>query len=344
MKYLLSILLISTTYTLAAQNDSSYIQKFEDYMLIKTGATYRGLDLTLSPRINGITQFLEPLWYRPSVRNSVSVGVNFKGLAISFGFKLAQHPLIRDRQGESKYFDLQVHSFGKKLGYDIYYQEYQGYFIEDISNLINNIITGQALQRRDDIRLQNFSVNVFYTFNGDKFSYRAAFVHDEKQNKNGGSFIINGSLGYFNAKADSSFTTNNIGINFRPEAAFNQNTFYTFAITPGYAHTFIVKKHFYISASASGLVGLQYHEGQAQNNNTQVGLNYFLKGIARASVGYHTQKWVIGASAMLDLQAMNTEFVQYRTNNLEISAFLAHRFKVKWMAGKKSFFGGKKKN
>ncbi|NJL13100.1 MAG: hypothetical protein HC913_08955 [Microscillaceae bacterium] len=40
---------------------------------------------------------------------------------------------------------------------------------------------------------------------------------------------------------------------------------------------------------------------------------------------------------------MNTKYVQFRSNNLDISFFVAHRLKTRWMAGKTTFFGFLKK-
>lgn len=52
-------------------------------------------------------------------------------------------------------------SLTKKLTYDVYYQDYQGYFIENIKNRF----AGIALEQRDDIRLKNIAANVSYVFN-----------------------------------------------------------------------------------------------------------------------------------------------------------------------------------
>jgi hypothetical protein len=341
MKHLFILTLFFSTFSIYAQ--SGYVEPFKDHFFISAGVTNRSLNVVLSPRLNGITQFLRPIWYRPSVQNSIGIGVSFKDVGVSFGFKLSQNAIIKDREGVSKYFDLQVHSYGKRLGYDVYYQNYQGYFIENFNNLVNNFITRKQSEiRRDDITLQNFSANVFYISNPERFSYKAAFIHDERQIKSAGSFILTASLGYFKAKGDSSFIPPDNKVDFNPNGLFSENNFYTFAVSPGYAYTLVSRKGIYISLGVSGLVGLQYHEGQGQDL-FEAGINYFLKGLARGSVGYDNRKWVIGASATTDIQGMNTKFVQYRTNNLGISLFLMYRIKTKWMEGKKSIFEKRKK-
>ncbi len=341
MRYLLLLFILLFPFALTAQEN--YTETFEDCFLVKVGMTNRSLNFTINPRSNGITQFLKPIVYRPSVRGSLGLGVQFKDLAIGLSFKLTQRPVIRNSQSESKYFDLTVHSYGKKLGYDIYYQDYEGYFIENLDNLLNNFFGGDNLQRRDDIRLRNVSANVFYVFNPEKFSYRAAFTHDERQIKSAGSFILTGSLGYFAARGDSSFIPPDTDIAFDSRAYFRSNDFYTLSVTPGYAYTLLLgKKGLYLSAGVSGLIGLQYHEGRTEQFSSS-GFNYFLKGLAKASGGYNGKKWIVALSLLTDIQGMNTEFVQYRTNNLEASLFVGYRIQTKWMQGRKSFFEKKKK-
>ncbi|MDX1903640.1 MAG: DUF4421 family protein [Thermonemataceae bacterium] len=339
--YLILYIFLQMLFSTELLAQGEYIQTFTDHFLVKVGANNRSLDLTLSPRVRGITQFDKLLWYRPSVQNTIGVGVSFKDIGLSYSFKLAQRPATRSAQGNSKYFDMQLHSLGRKYGYDIYYQNYQGYYIVDLKNIVNNFINGVAFERRDDLRLQNISANFFYVFNSEKFSYRAAFVLDEKQLKNAGSFILTSSLGHFRASADSSFIPDSNALGFDNEAFFKQSDFYTFSATPGYAYTFVSRKGFYLSLSASGLIGIQYNENRAENSFDS-GVGYFLKGIGRGAVGYNHKNWILGVTASADIQGMNTRYVQYRTNNLDILAFVAYRIKTKWMEGQKSVFERKK--
>lgn len=320
--------------------DTLYVKTFDNYFTIKTGLAYRALNFTLSPRVNGITQFLKPIWYRPIVRSSLSIDVAFKDLSIGWSFGLAQNRLFSDKQTESKYLDFQLHSsLSKKLNYDLYYQNYQGYFIENLNNRLN----GEALVQRDDIKLKNIAANVTYIFNGDRFSYNAAFSQSKKQLKNAGSLILTSSLGYFQARGDSSFIPTNTPLPFEPQAFVNNVSFYTLSASPGYAYTLLIgKKGWQISASASALIGLQYNENLGNNSN-QADFNYYLKGLARAFVGYHGTTWVVGVSGLTDIQGFNTKYVQYRTNNLNLTFFCIYKIKSKWMEGKKSFFEKKKK-
>ncbi len=342
MKNLVFLLCIWTASPLLAQKDSSYIETFDDYLVVKASVHNSTLNFALSPRVNGLTQYLKPFWYRPGVQNIVGVGASFKGLSLNLSFKLRQNRMIRNRQGESDYFNFQIHSYGHKFGYDIYYQKYKGYFISNFDNFFTDFFAGDPLQRRDDLTLRNLSTNVYYIFNPEKFSSRSSFVLDERQVRSGGSFILMGSLGYFRASADSSIVPPDNDLNFRSEAFFNATGFYTLSASPGYAFTIVLPKGFYFSVGASGMVGMQYFEGEGENLSDQ-GFNYFLKGVGKSSLGYNKEKWVVGVSLCADIQGMNTRHVQFRTNNLDIGFFVAHRIKTNWLKGKKSVFDFLKK-
>jgi hypothetical protein len=336
-------------YFLRAQSDSLAVKenflKYSDHILIKTSLNNRSLNFNLSPRINGITQFRQRLWYRPSVLNSLGISIAFKDFGISYSFKVAQNPLIASRQGKSDYTNLQLSSFGKKIGYDVFYQDYKGYFISNlditsVKNLFNSIKTltsGDTLLRRDDMQFQNYQANIYYASNSNKFSYRSAFVFDERQLTSGGSFIVNGALGYTLAQADSSIIPSDDKIGFNPRAYYKRMSFYSLAITPGYAYSLIFPSGLYATISASALTGLFYYSAFTETSKND-GLSYFLKGIGRLSAGYHTDKWIVGIAASGDLQGFNTKYVQFRTSVIDLSLFVAYRIKTRLMEGKTSIF------
>ena len=327
----------------SAQSTDEYIYSYHDYFLLKTYLNNRSLNFRLSSRKPQGSDN-ETLLYKPEVQNTLGFNLHFKHVGVGARFKLSEHPNAKPRRDgslpppkdQSEYFDLQVHSFGKKIGFDAYFQKNRGYFITDGDDIFNSSQNGVRLPRRDDLRLQNLSVNVFYNFNSDKFSYRAAYIHDEKQLKSAGAFILTGSLGYFKAKADSSFIPPNSKFGFQPESFYDQTDFYTVAITPGYAHTFVLFKNMYLSGSLSGLVGLQYYEASAKNGYDE-GFDHYFKGILRASAGYSTNRWVFGAVFSSDVQNLNTDFIRYRTINLDTSIFIAYRIKTNILKGYHSF-------
>lgn len=337
------------TQTVKCQTE--YIESYEDYILVRTGITNRSLNLNLSPRENGLTKYLERLWYRPNVSSTLGLGVRFKGFGISYAFEIIDDPLIGGLTNKSKYTDIRINSLGRKVGYDINYQDYQGFFrsnfdINGLGNLfksIKNLGSQDSVFTKDDLRIRNYSANVYYVFKPEKFSYRTAFIFDERQLKSGGSFLVNGSINLTKISTDSIIVPNNIEIDFHPSALYSNVNFYTLSIAPGYAYNFIYKEKFYTSLGVSAMAGLAFFEGERDNSNSRF-FRPSLNGVARLSLGYHGPLCIIGASFTGDFKAVNLPSVQFRTSVLELSFFVAYRIHTNWMKGKKSFFEfGKRK-
>lgn len=324
-----------------AQEKNNF-ETYDDYILLKTNINNQTLHLELSPRTNGITQYLQRIWYSPTVQNALGVGAKFKNISLSYSFKLSQTNLVKNTLGTSNYSDIQMHSFGKRLGYDVYYQKFEGFYIANLENLFNSIQTGSSFPRRDDLNLQNIAANVFFVFSPGKFSYAAAFGQEVTQLKSGGSFLINTSFGYSRATANLGFIPPDTDLDFAAEAFFNDAWFLTAVISPGYAYTYVHRSGIYGSIGVTPGIGIAYQEafGEAP---TETGVNYFLKGIGRSAIGFNNEKWTFGASLTSDIQAMNLKNIQFRTNNLNMGVFIGYRIKTKFMAGKKSIFDFSKK-
>ncbi len=340
MKRILFLILLSIFTKSTFAQDSLYYKTFNDYITFKLNHTYRGLSFLLSPRKDGLTQYSKAIWYRPNVRSIMGMEVAFKDISIGWSFRLAQNAIFNPGENESEYSDFQLHYIGKKMIYDLYYQNFQGYFIDNSEKVFISDFLKQnevVQQQRDDIKLRNVLANVTYLFNSDEFSYNAAFTHKQKQLKSAGSFIITGSLGYVKIKGDSSHIPNYTTINFSRDAYINNIEFYLLSVVPGYAYTLLLgNKGFQVSGSVSGFTGLQINQAVNRDN-----LGFFIKGNARAYLGYHGQVWVCGISGLTDIQAFNTQHVQYRTNNLSATIFLVYKLKTKWMKGRNSFYSDK---
>ncbi len=327
--------------TLPDSPRAQYIKEYNDHVLVQAGLSNRSLNLFLFPRENGLTQFLEPVLYRPSVQNTISIGASFKGFGLGFGFKLNQNPLIGAQQGESDYMDFRVVSYGRKIGYDFYFQQYTGYFINNLNDFFEVGLSGTTRRRRDDIRLKNYSANVYLIARPERFSYRAAFVHDERQLQSAGSLLLTASLGYFSASGDSPLVPEDTDIDFDTNSLYSDTRFYTFSLIPGYAYTLVSPKRYYANLGASGLAGIHYFEATSERLDDR-GVNYFLKGILRASAGFSNDTWAVRVAGSTDIQGLNTRNIQFQTHNLDLSLLVAYRFPTNWLKGKKSLISLKK--
>jgi Domain of unknown function (DUF4421) len=316
--------------TIFAQDD--HIKSYEDDIIAKTFVNSRNLGIRLSPK--GERRHIS---YLPNVIGTIGVGAVFKRVAVNVGFRLAeespQNLRRQQERGSSRYFDLQINRFGRKLGFDIHYQDYNGYYMSNPDQVYPNW-NASIFPHRPDLDLFNFSTNIYYIFNNEKFSYRASHVHDEQQKRSAGSFILTGSFTYSELFADSSLVPLALSADYGP--GFSQGVFYSVALVPGYAHTFVLGK-FYFNLSGSASLGIQRQRYHLSDEPFKRGVAPLAKFIGRTALGYNGDKFFSGITFYLDTQTVRMDRIMYGTNITSATLLFGYRFQTKLWKGKKLF-------
>lgn len=235
------------------------------------------------------TERAEEYLYMPNTTLNMGVGATYNNLTLNlaygFGF------LNPDKgQGETKYLDAQAHIYPQKMVIDLFLQLYKGYHLLPEGLAAN---TGENYLTRPDMKIQKIGANVQYVFNHGKFSYRAAFLQNEWQKKSAGTFLLGAEMYGGLAHEESNF----IPPNLIDDPAKNFKTIRFFELGPnvGYAYTLVIRKHFFVTASAAANLGVGYstHHGEmGRHTQWAVNPNYFLRGFA----GYNSEKWSLNVN------------------------------------------------
>jgi Domain of unknown function (DUF4421) len=327
-----TLVLIFISVQVSAQDTTAkgdpYITKYDDHFLIKTFITNRQLNFTI-----GSPQRGSAVVYSPNVSALFGFGVVFKRLSLNFTFKLAQSEEVKTQKGQNQYLSLQLHSYGRRFFYDVYYQDYKGYYITN-PNQVFNQWDSKILPQRPDIKILNIGTEVSYILNSKRFSYRADFVLDEKQNHSAGSPIFSASVYYLNIRADSSLIPFGSNIRIPESSYFRKGDFISIGLVPGYAYNFVVFKRLFLSLGISFFAGLNYQKyGLDKTNKEYVDVIYKLT--ARSAVGYNGKNFVIGATLTFDNQTLMIEKGQLGVINSNATVFIGYRWKTKFLQGKK---------
>jgi hypothetical protein len=265
----------------SGQHDSSYYVSYENQI---TSRFYFSKKYTTLKFIDTTDKF--EFTFRPNTTLNMGVGATYKwatlNLAYGFGF------LNPDRgRGKTKYLDLQVHTYGRRFVVDIFGQFYRGFFLS--SNSTNN--TSQEYYLRPDLHVNQIGAFVQYMLNHKKFSYRASFLQNEWQKKSAGTFIFGLEAYVGRVTADSTIIPTIVNAD---EAARDIRTmrFFEFGPNAGYAYTLVVKKHFFLTGSAS--ISLDYGENiiselDGDKKATGISPNTFF----RIFGGYNSNRWAV---------------------------------------------------
>src|SRR5690606_1814307 len=282
----LILLLIFSSSKIQAQDadqDTSYYQTFPEHLNGRFYFSQKYTGLKLADK-DADTEYL----YMPNTTLNMGVGATYKNLTLNlaygFGFLNPEKG-----KGETKYLDAQAHVYPRKMVIDLFSQLYKGFYLTDGLGAA----AGENYLTRPDMKIQKIGASVQYVFNHGKFSYRAAFLQNEWQKKSTGTFLLGAEMYGGLAHEESNLIPDALIDD--PSRNFKTIRFFELGPNVGYAYTLVIKKHFFVTASAAANLGVGYstHHGEmGRHTQWAINPNYFLRGFA----GYNSTKWSLNVN------------------------------------------------
>ena len=280
----------------------------------------------------GHNGYNERLVYRPNSNMNIGFGGTYKFLTINIGFPAPFINNDKDKYGKTKFLDLQSYVYMRKITIDLYAQFYNGYYLAN-RDALSTYPGIDSYMRRPDIKTKTLGATVEYIFNNKRFSYRAAYLQNEWQKKSAGSFLAGGGFHYVNMQADSSVIPSAIADKtFFDGVNFNKTGFVNLTANAGYAHTFVIAKHFFIMGELLAGIGGNYTQlKDTRIDATRTGFGLNLSGTMRVAAGYNSERCFIGLHTV-DYITHNASptpntWQEYETGNIRFS--IVKRFTVK---------------
>ena len=239
-------------------------------------------------------------------------------LGYGFGFLNTNHV-----KGKTSYLDLQSHIYGRKWTFDLLGQFYKGYYLTPKGLAAAD---PQSYYVRPDLGIRLFGASAYHLLNADRFSYRAAHLQNEKQKKSAGSILIGAEIYYGIIKADSSLVPSVISENYGQKQV-RQLNFIKAGPGIGYAYTYVIKQHFFLTGSLCASLSLDYSyqqgsAGKAAKFDVNKGFIY------RLVAGYDKNNWNINLALVgnqLTVAAATTSD-KYLLSSGNVRLTLARRF------------------
>lgn len=275
--------------------DSLYVR---DYSHILTGRFY------LSTKDNAFglrSRNGRDLVYRPNNQFNWGLGASYRALTLNIGVRI---PLINDNDdvfGNTRYLDAQGNILTKRTATNLFLQVFRGYHLRGYTNA--ELQWPELAQRpyRPDVRQFNFGFSSLRVTNNDRFSYRASFNQDAWQRKSQGSWLFGGYVTYFGVRADSSIVPTTEQDRFTPGVRIRRGDFFDAGPMGGYVYTFVLREHWFLTASAVGGAGLAVQglavpdgSGEGELRINDVGAGWRLQW--RAGAGYNSARYYVGMS------------------------------------------------
>lgn len=229
---------------------------------------------------------IQSLRYRPNTLTTMGASGSYKALSLSFGYGFGFLNPNKDEKGRTRSFDFQTHIYNRDWVTDIYAQFYKGYYLS---------LGGPAgtadknYYVRPDLKVNLLGASVYRLLNGERFSYRAAFIQNEWQKKSAGSFLLGAEIYYGSTKGDSALVPVHLNA-YYPQQGIDRVRLLEFGPGAGYAYTAVWEEHLFVTGSAAINVDLSMVKEETATgsaNRTSVSPNATLRAVA----GYNSEEW-----------------------------------------------------
>lgn len=220
----------------------------------------------------------------------MGVGATYRAfsLNLAYGFPF----LNPDKgQGKTRYLDLQSHIYPRNWTIDFFGQFYKGYFLTPKGL---GAATPQDFYVRPDLGISVFGLAVYNLRNGERFSYRAAFLQSEWQKKSAGTLLFGGEVYLGAVSADSVFVPSPLADNYA-QRDVKRMRFVEIGPGAGYAYTFVYNKHWFATGAATLNLDLGFSREYYQERSADkfsVSPNFIYRGV----VGYNSNSWNVNLS------------------------------------------------
>jgi len=267
-------------------NDTNYYETYPNKLTTRLYLSQKYLKFTIPSTSQ------KDIEYKANTKMNMGIGVTYHNFSLNvfYGFAFLNKDTAK---GETKGLDLQLHLYPRKWAIDLLAVFPKGYYLGPKGYAAAG---PNRYYYRPDVKLSLMGVSAYRVPNKAKFSYRAAITQNEWQKRSAGSVLYGGIAYYGTVKGDSSLVPKSIQGGF-PQVGITNINFTALGAGIGYAYTLVIKKHFFITASAVGNADLTFtsEEGTGgKHRKVSIGPTIIYKG----AIGYNSSTWNISMNGL----------------------------------------------
>ncbi len=270
-----------------AQSDSAvnngYYIKYPKKLMLRTYLAQKFAPLTISSASRELN-------YKTNSKLNLGIGATYKAvtLNLSYGFNF----LNKDRGGKTKGLDAQFHIYPEQWAIDLIGSFRKGFYLDPDNNNSSGLNLTNYFQR-PDIKRNIIGVSVYRVPNSGKFSFRAGITQNDWQIRSAGSILFGGDAFLGMLKGDSALVPRKVNASFE-QAGINKINFINIGPGVGYAYTLVIDKNFFITASGTASLHINFStEHVANNKNSQTTVTPGI--IYKGAIGYNSASWSVSA-------------------------------------------------
>jgi len=264
-----------------------------------------------------------PIKYQPNSNSRTALTLFYSHFALTGS---VSNPLSDDdkaNKGPAKVDDYQFRFYYKYGTWDLFYQNYQGYYIEN-SGQVDPSFSGVRKIQRPDIKTAHTGIQYFYIPNAEQYSLGGTFDQNIRQIESGGSIYFSGYIGEHSVRADSPLIPTNQASGYGSFANFKDGHFKNVRAGLGYGHTFVFYK-FYFGFLFGVSVGQQHQQFDlvSETFDRWVAAN---GANLKIGTGYNGEKFYSGLQYVMDNTSISFNEYTMGLTSGEYRLFIGTRF------------------
>lgn len=297
-------------------HDTTYYISLADQMLTRFYFSRKYTNLEL-----GAPRGEDRLRYKPNTTLNMGVGATYRSLTLNlaYGFPFLNR---NEEKGKTKYLDLQSHIYTRKWSYDFWGQFYKGYYMKRSA-----IDGGSGYYLRPDMGVTLLGISAYNIVGHERFSYRAAFVQNERQLKSAGSWLLGAEIYYGRATADSALVPGALKDRF-DQREVERVRFLDIGPGAGYAYNWVIHNDFFLGMAATINLNIGFVR-EITPADSRERLGFSPNFIYRATGGYNSERWMASLSLVgnrVSARGPSSSY-NYSFSTGNYRATLAYRFK-----------------
>ena len=265
-------------------------------------------------KINSIDIFHENERIRlvPNSPVAIGLGFNFKGLSLALGIGLPQSSKNKDKYGSTNRFDIQMSIYSRRVGGDAYFQLYKGYYNANPEDFIQ--WEKDYFPKIPAMQTISVGANVYYIFNHNKYSNKAAYARTQLQLKSAGSFTLGYFVNFDEVDSPEGFIPQEYPDSVANDFDIKSFRYFATGITIGYMYTWVISKRFFVSGSF--IPGFGYKDIKLTDGAGESGIERHPHAqlLLRVAVGYEYKRFYAGLTGLSLIRN-----IKYKDYNIDLA-------------------------
>jgi len=265
---------------------------------------------------------LPNIQYSPHTPLKTAIGFSYGPFGVGASMSNPTKPEDDLERGTSQITDLQFRFYHRYGTYELFYQYYSGYFIENTTQ-IDSAQTESKI-KRPDLRNIHYGFQYLHNFDEESFSMGASFDQGNRQVKSGGAWLGLAAYNSHEIKADFSLIPANVTAAFGEFSEFKGGRFASLRVGGGYGHSFVYDPYYlsFVFVASAGQQQQRYSLLTSEINRyaPNSGLNL------RAGLGSNGKKYYGGIQLIGDITTIPISSVETTMSTAEASVFFGTRF------------------